>query len=467
MFEKLTPRERVLVYAVGTILPIALIAIVGLWFFNSLNQNKIDRASLITQISDAEYDMGVGKKADRRRAYYESISLPADIEGASNNYLAWVKGLVRDDLKLRLKMLTPSDSTPLKVGTKVVGERKSYTLAMDGTLDDLTKFLSSFYRVELLHRINSLKITPQNETVGSKKKIRNGILSIVAKIEVLALTSSMEEADFIDQLKREIEIENDWTKELDAMASTVVHRDIFGPPNNEPTVSARPARSYTSMKDVSVSLSAKDADTEDVLKFEFVGDLPIEGMKFDFEEGERAGKLLIPGQEAGDYSFDVMVSDNGFPAKWTKERVKVVFKDEAPKVVKPVEKPAPAFLNAKETRITAIVRDRTGDWQVWISVRTTGERFKLKQGDSFELDEKKWIVDEIRADQAVFQVENNQLTVGPADVFFNAERIPLDPPTEDVGKQAPDSELEPVESKPVESKPVESKPVASRPTDIS
>eukprot|EP01047_Picozoa_sp_COSAG01_P135486 COSAG01_NODE_65752_length_272_cov_0.861272_1_plen_69_part_10 len=69
MFEKLTPRERVLVYVVGTIVPVALVVVVGLWFFNSLNQNKIDRAALTTQIGDAEYEMGVGKKADRRRAY--------------------------------------------------------------------------------------------------------------------------------------------------------------------------------------------------------------------------------------------------------------------------------------------------------------------------------------------------------------------------------------------------------------
>ncbi len=449
MFENLTPRERVLVYVIGTILPIALVAVVGLWFFNSLNQNKTDREALITQISDAEYEMGIAKKADRRRAYYESISLPSDIEVASNNYLAWVKGLVRDDLKLRLKMLTPNDSTPLKVGTKVVGKRKSYTLAMDGTLEDLTKFLSSFYRVELLHRINSLKITPQNETVGSKRKIRNGILSIVAKIEVLSLTSSMEGADFIDELKREMEIENDWAKELDVIASAVVHRDIFGPPNNEPTVSASPARSYTSMEDVAVRLSGKDADTEDLLKFEFVScDQPIENVKIVPGKTERSGELIIPGQKAGSYNFVVKVMDNGFPAKSTEEKVRVVFKDEEPKVVKPVEKPAPAFLNAKETRITAIVRDRLGDWQVWISVRTTGERFKLKQGESFELDEKKWVVDEIRSDQAVFRVENTQMTVGPSEVFFSAERIPLESPTEDVGKQAPDTKADSAESKP-------------------
>lgn len=447
MFDKLTPREKVLVYVVGTIVPIALVAVVGLWFINSLSQNDIDRAAVAKKISDEEYKMAIAKKADRRRAYYESISLPADIEAASNNYLAWLKGLVRDDLKLRLKMLTPNDSTPLKVETKVVGERKSYTLAMDGTLNDLTQFLRYFYRVELLHRINSLKITPQNETVGSKQKIRNGVLSIVAKIEVLSLTSSMTGPDFIDELKRELKIENEWSKELDSIASTVVRRDIFGPPNNEPTVTARPSRSYTSMKDVSVSLSAKDADDEDLLKFEFVScDKPIENVKIVAKEGDRSGKLVIPGQKAGSYNFVVKVLDNGFPAKWTEETVRVVFKDEEPKVVKPVEKPAPAFLNAKETRITAIVRDRQGDWEVWVNVRTTGERFKLKQGESFELDKKEWFVDEIRSDEAVFRVENSQFTVGPSEVFFSAEKTPLEPVTEEVLKQSPDSESEPSDS---------------------
>jgi hypothetical protein len=446
MFEKLTPRERVLVYAVGLLVPIALVAGVGLWFFNSLSQNDTDRAALITNIGDAEYEMALGKKADLRRAYYESISLPADIEGASNNYLAWMKGLVRDDLKMKLKMLTPSDSSPLKYGTTVVGKRKSYTLAMDGTLDDLTKFLSCFYKVDLLHRLNTLKITPQNETAGSKRKIRTGILSIVAKIEVLSLSSSVLGDDFIEQLRRESETEDDWTKKLDAMASIVEHRDIFGPPNNEPTVSAKPARSYTSMKDITVSLSGKDADTDDMLKFEFAGDLPIDDMEIDAKEGSRSAKLIIPGQEAGTYSFDVIVSDNGFPAKSTTETVRVVFKDDEPRVVKPVEKPAPAFLNAKETRITAIVRDRSGDWQVWINVRTTGERFKLKEGDSFDLDKKKWFVVEIRPDDVVFRVDNNQLTVEPADVFFSVDQIPQGPPADEVGTQKPESEVEADES---------------------
>ena len=253
--------------------------------------------------------------------------------------------------------------------------------------------------------------------------------------------------DFIDELKRELKIENEWSKELDSIASTVVRRDIFGPPNNEPTVTARPSRSYTSMKDVSVSLSAKDADDEDLLKFEFVScDKPIENVKIVAKEGDRSGKLVIPGQKAGSYNFVVKVLDNGFPAKWTEETVRVVFKDEEPKVVKPVEKPAPAFLNAKETRITAIVRDRLGDWEVWVNVRTTGERFKLKQGDSFELDKKEWCVDEIRSDDAVFRVENSQFTVGPSEVFFSAEKTPLESVTEEVVKQSPDSESEPSDS---------------------
>jgi hypothetical protein len=447
MFEKLTPRERVLVYVIGTILPIAFVAVVGLWFYNSINQNDIDREALATKIGEEEYKMGVAKKADRRRAYYESISLPSNIELGSNNYLAWLKGLVRDDLQMKLKMLTPNDSTPLKYGTTVVGKRKSYTLAMDGTLEDLTKFLSSFYRVDLLHRINTLKITPQNETVGSKRKIRTGILSVVAKIEVLSLTSSVTSDDFIDQLRLELETEDDWAEELNEMATAVVHRDVFGPPNNEPTVSAKPARSYTSMKDISVSLSGKDADADDVLKFEFSGDLPIDDMKIDAKEGSRSARIIIPGQKAGTYSFDVIVSDNGFPAKWTKESVRVVFKDDEPRIVKPVEKPTPAFLNAKETRITAIVRDRLGDWQVWVNVRTTGERFKLKKGESFELDKKNWIVAEILPDQAVFRVDNNQMTLSPSDVFFSATQVPVESPPEDVGDQDPDSEVEAEETK--------------------
>ena len=70
------------------------------------------------------------------------------------------------------------------------------------------------------------------------------------------------------------------------------------------------------------------------------------------------------------------------------------------------------------------------------------QRFKLKKGESFELDKKNWIVAEIRPNQAVFRVENNQMTLAPADVFFSATQIPVESPPEDVGEQDPDSEVE-------------------------
>ena len=70
----------------------------------------------------------------------------------------------------------------------------------------------------------------------------------------------------------------------------------------------------------------------------------------------------------------------------------------------------------------------------------------MKEGDSFDLDKKKWFVVEIRPDDVVFRVDNNQLTVEPADVFFSVDQIPQGPPAEEVGTQKPESEVEADES---------------------
>ncbi len=100
----------------------------------------------------------------------------------------------------------------------------------------------------------------------------------------------------------------------------------------------------------------------------------------------------------------------------------------------PEPPPKKRFLHAKETRITGIVNDIANQWIIWIKVRTTGERFKLQTGDSFELDEKTWTVRSIDADQAVLEVGDRLLTFRPADPFDT----PRD--SQDITKSAETSE---------------------------
>ena len=419
MFEKLTTRERNLAYAVIGLAPAVLIFIGVFWFLGKYEEYGTREVSLMAQIDDEEMKMAQGKKADRRRAYYDSISLPANLEDASNDYQTWLKGLLRDELKMNLKTLTPTDASDLKNKTEVIGRRRYFTLRADGTLDQLTSFLSRFYAADLLHRINSIKIMAQNEATGDNKKIRTGLLGVTAKIEVLSLNTAVDDWEFLKQFIAQRATESKFAERNKAYREMVVRRDIFGPPNNSPTVAANNKSSYESGTDVTFDLTAKDADEDDEMVFELV-ESSVEGVKLEQPKpGARAAKITVPGQDAGRFKFSVKVSDNGFPAKEGIKDFYVTFKDPPPPEVKKEVKPDPPFINANETQLTGIVLEKSGDWQVWIKVRTTGERFKLKVGESFVLDDQKWVVEEIMPGHAVLRVDNKLLTFQPTDRFVN------------------------------------------------
>jgi hypothetical protein len=383
--------------------------------------------------------MGKAEKANDRRRYYESISLPSDVEQASNEYWSWMKGLVRDELQMQFKSLQPSDASDLKNDREVIGQRRYFTLRADGTLDQLTELLSRFYAADLLHRINSLKIIAQNETAGSSKKIRTGMLAITAKIEVLSLNTAVDDWEFLKAFIAQRAQESKFAETNKTYRDLVQRRDIFGPPNNTPTLSATPKRSYTSETDAVFSLTAKDADEEDLMTFEII-EAAVEGFKLESTKpGDRTARLTVPGQKAGRYKFKARVSDNGFPAKESIKEFTVAFEDEEIVDAGPPPKPDPPFINARETRINSIVLEKTGDWRVWIVVRTTGDRYELTVGESFELDKQNWVVEEIRPKEAVLRVNNKLLTFRTGDRFVSPRsEVKLEVPITSDVKELPE-----------------------------
>jgi len=275
--------------------------------------------------------------------------------------------------------------------------------------------LTKFYSVDALHRINSMKIIPKNEPGSKDKKVRTGELSVNFLIEIAALSTASDNPDFA---KNERELAR---QEADYKAA-ILRRNIFGPANNVPTVSARASSSYTSMKDVRISVTGKDADDQDELTFELV-ESDVEGVELVASSGKRTAKLTVPGQQAGKYKLKLKVTDSGFPPKENFADVTVTFKDRVVKAPPPRPKPKPDFIHAKETRITGITRLSNGQWQVWVKVRTTGEKYKLLVGDSFKLDKLEWTVESIQPHGAVFQVDGKQLR-------FN-DRVTFNEPLED------------------------------------
>lgn len=416
---------------VGALVPISIAFMGVFWFIDKYSNNNMEYLSLTEQVSVEKEKTTKAIKANQRRIYYRSVSLPSNLVDASNEYQTWLKKLVRDEIKMNFKSVTPRDGGELIYQNKLIGRTKTFTLLATADLQQLSQFLHEFYSVDLLHRINSIKVIPLTSGTGNEKRVRSGKLSLVVTIEAVSMVDADEEREFTTAYR-----ELPMTAEQYEQA--LVHRNVFGPANNTPTVSARPSASYTSGTDITVNVTGKDADKNDVLTFELI-ESSVEGAKLVQTDGNsRRATLEIPGQPAGKYKFKVGVGDNGFPSKSNDSELTVTFKDRIVKTTKP-KPPKEEYLIAKLTSIKGIVKGVDGIWRVWITVMPTGERFQLKVGDTFDLDNKQWTVNEVDSDRAVLQVENKLLT------FFNSDFLDAPQEVETIeveGQPNSDAEIE-------------------------
>ena len=404
----MTARERKLAIAVLCLVPAALLFMSIFWVIGKYGENNQKFMSLSAAISSEEDRELSAEMAERRRNYYNSISLSPRFEDAGNDYLFWLKTLL-EETNLKVPSFSPRDAGDFTQDNQVIGRKKKISFTATGKLDQVTEFLTRFYSVDVLHRINSMKINPRNEKGGGKKQIRTGELAVAFVIEIAALTTADDNPDFAKNVRELPRDKADYK-------TVLLRRNIFGPANNVPTVSARPSSRYYSMSEARVSVTGKDADEKDKLTFELVeGD--VEAAKLVPASGKRSARLTVPGQKAGEYHFKLKVTDSGFPPKENFTDVKVTFKDKVVPRPKPKEKEKPPFIHATETRITGITRLTSGDWQVWIKVRTTGEKYKLLVGDSFKLDKNEWVVESIQPHSAVFLAEGKQLKFKPGGTF--------------------------------------------------
>jgi hypothetical protein len=409
LFENLTQREKTLATAVLALVPLCIGFMLLFWFIGKRSANQTSIDSLRSQVREEERKLMTALQANQRRVYYRSVSLPSNFDDARNEYQQWLKQLVRNDVGMSYRSITPRSPAKIKHNGKLIGQTETFTLLATADLPKLVDFLTAFYKVDLLHRINSIKLIPKSAgKAGASARIRTGQLALSIEIEVLSLIDADLERDFVTHF-RSLELPED------AYRDAIVKRNIFGPANNTPTVSVSKSSSYTSGKEVRIAISGKDPDREQQLTFELVGDAPIEGAKLleKKKPDDRRVFLSIPGQPAGEYAFKVRVADDGFPSKSGEKEFKIRFKDKVvrkPPPPKPPKPPKPKFKHAKETRITAIVKDNTGKWQVWVKVRTTGDKYRLAVGETFELDDQRWEVTAIEPGQATFRVACEERT---------------------------------------------------------
>ena len=409
MIENLTQREKTLAAVTVGALVVALFFGGFFWFLNSYNSNVAVLQGIDSRISDQENLTLQGMQAATRKRYYIQTSPTSKISDARNQYIAWLKKTLREDIGVKLTGVDPGRNLTIKSDSKVVAEQLSFSIKPTITLKQLVEFLNAFYSADTLHRIKLLKLTPKTESAG-KKRTRTGALSTQIQIEVLVLKDGIER----NQLAT---VYRDAGIPIEKAMETIVRRDIFGAANNSPTVKINKSSSYTSGKPISINVTAKDADDEDVLSMELVkSDVEEAQLKPDAKGSK--GKLTIPGQPKGKYEFVIRVTDNGLPAKSTEEKVQITFKD--PKKPAPPKPKPPPVKMALETRITGNLRNADGSWYVLIKSRMDGQSYRLSKGESFELDKRDWEVTEITRNSATFSVDGQEVKLDRGVAFSEA-----------------------------------------------
>ncbi len=408
MIENMTQREKTLAGVTAGSLVVALLFGMFFWFLNSYNDNVAVLQGIDSRISDQENLTLQGMQAATRKRYYLETSPTSRISDAKNQYIAWLKKTLREDIGVNLTGVDPGRNLALKSDSKVVAEQMSFTIKPKVKLKQLVEFLNAFYSVDTLHRIKLLKVTPETKTAGkSGVRTRTGELKTQIQIEVLVLKDGVER-DQIATVYRDAGIP------IETAMETIVRRDVFGAANNAPALKINKSSSYTSGKPVSINVTASDADEEDVLSMELI-ESAVEGAELKPDAKGSKGRLTFPGQTAGKYDFVIRVTDNGLPTKSTEQKVQITFKDpKKPAPPKPQPKPVKMAL---ETRITGNLKNADGSWCVLIKSRMDGQSYRLTKGESFKLDKREWEVTDITRDSATFSVDGQEVKLDRGVAF--------------------------------------------------
>jgi hypothetical protein len=382
MFQHLNQREKVLAAVVGCLVPVVLTFFGLMHVYNQYKQGTNTIQSLEDRIENETRKKIDAMLAGTRRAYYyKPRSLPANPRYITE-YQDWIERLIRE-CGMGYQTINKPRETNLaykgsEKGVSVVARQLQFNFDAKGTLDEILKFCYEFERLELLHKIRQLVLTPVIE-----KNVLTGQFTAVFTVDVLALVEAEGERDFLQDVV-------DLPTSLEHYEQVVLTRNIFGTANNPPRLSLS-RKSFETGEEISVFLSARDDDKNDRLTYEVVDWGEIKDGKLNTEEGSDRTTLVAPSHEIGEYVVKVRVSDSGFPPKSDEDELKITVKAKREKVV---AAPAEPFRHATETQINRISAIN-GIAEVKIKVRTTGQVFELRLGDEFELDEEKWIVRDI------------------------------------------------------------------------
>ena len=419
MFENMTSREKTLIVAVASLVPIFLLFFGFIWFMDSYESNESTIDSLSSELEAEESKTRRGMLAALRRNYYRKVSLPAKTNRVRSIYRNWLDDLIIKEAGMTHRGVKFKDNAGALIHERdPIANRVVFTARPTGKLPQLITFLHAFYSADHLHRINKLSIKPIPKTKRGKVPELTQELALELEIETLSMVDASENMETFPVFKREIE-------SVDQYNDTILTRNIFGPANNAPSLEKPRKLQFTIPKEgedvagkyVTVQVSAEDADEDDLLSFELEED-PNKPSGITLGNQPRTASvrrisLRVPQQsEPTTIPVSIKVYDDGLPAKEDSLDFKIVFV--APKVEKPKDPPPPEpepipIEFAKQTFVRGIVKGGDGRWTVLIVDQLKTQNMqKLSTDDSIEIDGETWKVISVDRKTVTFEVNGER-----------------------------------------------------------
>ena len=349
-------RERILTIVVG-----AILTIIGVfWIIGKVsNTFRVRNAALEqvqNEIAGKQQFVAKARQTVKKLAEYEDMSLPSDPELARSQYQAWLSeivdraGLVEPQVKVVAQSRLANGATQLTCSVNGLGD-----------LRQLTTLLHEFYCVNTIHRIRRLPLRPQADSKQIKIDLR---------VEALILSTANKEKDFDIAPSSPLA-----ALSSEELIDPIIQRNMFSPANNPPTIRTVSAQRVARGKPLSLSLRAEDPDKLDNLKFSLGADAP-QAARVDAD----GGRLEWTPAENGKYTFTVLVRDDGIPSKQAEQLIEVDVVDPS-LVAGPAGAKQLAFDDARFTYAIAML-EVSGQRQLWLQIRTSGQILKLNEGDS-------------------------------------------------------------------------------------
>ncbi len=353
----MTRRERTLLIAV-----IAVAALAGAnwgskkvsgWL--TLRADRIEQLEL--EIEKARRRTKRGMLASQVLRTYEQRSLPSEPELANSRYRDWLHHwLVKADINDHQVSFQSAQRIKNKNDVHVY-DKYTFSVSCQTELDQWVQLLYEFYRIDHLHRIKTMSVTP----------LKDGRLSLTFNIEALAIPTAKSDKELEDTPSQRLAYGG-----LNEYLSRILSRNPYGPANQPPRFASDTTQTAYVGQPVSLEISAKDPEGLAV-HYRLIGDLPGE-----YNLDDTTGELRWTPPKKGEFEVTIVAEDEGFPPKSLETKLTIVVDDAPP------EDEAPPFDLAKFTFLTAIV-SVDGRPQAWLHSRPEDRLLKLFEGDEFDV----------------------------------------------------------------------------------